>query len=57
MCCWPEAQVCGSVKVYLRRSTSQEPSECSRVRIWEDFERRAVHGRPPPSSGQNPAVI
>lgn len=39
MCCWPEAQVCGSVKAYLRRSTSQQPSECSRVRIWEDFGR------------------
>lgn len=56
VCCRPEARVCGSVNAYLQRSTSLEASECFRVRIWEDSGSRAAHGRPPPSSGQNPPV-
>lgn len=31
--CWPEAQLCSYVNAYLRRSTSQEPSEHFRGRI------------------------
>lgn len=57
MCCWPEAQVSDSVNAYLRRRPVRSPVSVPEVRIWEDFGRRAAHGRPPLSSGQNPIVI
>lgn len=38
MRCWLETQLCSSVSAYLRRSTSQEPSEHFRIRIWRPLE-------------------